>query len=436
MTTRSASSLRLAATMLGCWCVLAACSSDGPAPRARAAASGGEEVVTPPPPPPVLGTASTSERDASPPPPAAAPSDVLYDPDKIPSFELEFEPAAIALLSSTLEADKKTWVHARFKFGSVTFADVGVRRKGGTTYRVLPDKASLKVKFNKWVKGQKLYGLEELTLNNMGSDPTRLSERLAYHVFRAMDLPAQRANTAHLSINGEDYGIYANVETPDENFLARVFGNRVRSLYEVVWGSSWMPGDTGYEIDIGAPGAPAGTMPDIDQLSAAVAASKDETLLADLSPRLHVRQWLRHSATEAVTGHHDGYAYGFWESHNYFMVGDVDGKFSLVPWSTDLSFSDSDGVPDAANPRSDTALVRCMKSACWTEYKNEMKSVLSTYEKLDLVSLATKWHDQIDPLVRSDPKGPGSIRLYEETTAKLFDWLAARPSVIRTQLGL
>lgn len=435
MTTRSASFLRLAATMLGCWSILAACSSDAPAPRARASASGGEEEVVAPPPPPVVEAAPTSERDASPPPDARAPGEDLYDPEKVPSFELELEPAAIALLSNPLE-DKKTWVHARFKFGAVTFADVGVRRKGGTTYRVLPDKASLKVKFNKWVKGQKLNGLEELTLNNMVSDPTRLSERLAYHVFRAMGLPAQKANTAHLSINGEDYGIYANVETPDENFLARAFGNRVRTLYEVVWGSSWMPGDTGYEIDIGAPGAPAGTMPDIDLLSAAVAASKDETLLADFAPRLHVRQWLRHSATEAVTGHHDGYAYGFWESHNYFMVGDVDGKFSLVPWSTDLSFSDSDGVPDAANPRSDTALARCTKSACWNEYKIEMQSVLSTYEKLDLVSLATKWHDQIDPLVRSDPKGAGSVALYEETTAKLYDWLAARPNVIRAQLGL
>jgi hypothetical protein len=140
----------------------------------------------------------------------------LYDPDTIPKFELTFDAAAMAVLTSTNVADNETWVHAHFKHGAITFPDVGVRRKGSQTFRSLPQKAALKVKFNKWVKGQKLYGLKEITLNSMVSDPTCLSERLTYHVFRALGLPAPKANTAELTINGEPYGIYANIETPDE----------------------------------------------------------------------------------------------------------------------------------------------------------------------------------------------------------------------------
>ena len=67
---------------------------------------------------------------------------------------------------------------------------------------------------------------------------------------------------------------------------------------------------------------------------------------------------------------------------------------------------------------------------------SEGGSVLAIYETLDLVNLARSWHDQIDALVRSDPKRERSIGAYERETANLYDALAARPNVVRAQLGL
>jgi CotH kinase protein len=361
----------------------------------------------------------------------------LYDPDTIPKFELTLDDAAIAILSSGVEEEKKTWARGHFKFGDVSFADVGVRVKGSSTLQWLPEKASLKVKFNKWVKGQKLNGLEEITLNNMVSDPTFIAERITYHVFRTMGLPAPKANTAQLTINGEDYGLFANVETPDENFIARAFGGKARTLYEVDWASNWVPGDEdGIEVEVPAPGASPGAMPDVDRFFEAVRAAKDETLLADIAGHLDTQQWLRFCAAEAATGHYDGYAYGVWSSHNYFMVGDADGRFSLTPWSTDLSLSDREGVPDAANPRRAVVLSRCKNGGCWDVYKNEVRSALAAFEAMDLVNLAKKWHDQIDALVRSDSKRNMSLSEYDGETAKLYKWLAARPGVVRKQLRL
>jgi CotH kinase protein len=369
-----------------------------------------------------------------------APTRDFYDPSTIPTIELTMDAPALATLANAAEVALKTWVHATLKVDGTTFADVGVRIKGASTLRLLPDKASLKVKLNKWVKGQKLHGLEALTLNNMVSDPTFLAERLTYHVFRSLGLPAPKANTAHVSINGEDYGIYANIETPDENFLARAFAGKARSLYEVNWGSSWLPdegGESGFEPDVALPGAPDGTKPDVDRLFQAVALAKNETLLADLEGHLHTRQWLRHSAAEAVTGHYDGYAFGMWSSHNYFMAGDVDGKFSLVPWSTDLSLSDREGVPDAANPRPIVVLARCkLTTACWDTYKSELRLVLDSYEKLDLQNLAKTWHAQIAGLVTSDPKRSQSLADHESETELLYQWIANRPNIVRGQLGL
>jgi CotH kinase protein len=386
------------------------------------------------------GDGIADQEPASAAPAEQTPSWDLYDPSTIPTIELTMDAPALATLANVTEVAQKTWVHATLKVDRTTFADVGVRIKGTSTLRLLPDKASLKVKLNKWVKGQKLHGLEELTLNNMMADPTFLAERLTYHVFRSMGLPSPRANTAHVTINGEDYGIYSNIESPDENFLAHAFAGRARSLYEVNFGSAWLPGaggESGFETDVALPGAPEGTKPDVDRLFQAVAVAKDETLLADLEGHLHTTQWLRHSAAEAVTGHYDGYAFGWWGSHNYFMAGDVEGKFALVPWSTDLSFSDRAGVPDAANPRPKVVLARCKRSTtCWEAYKSELRAVLEIYETLDLQNLARTWHEQIVSLVTTDPKRSATLAYHDSETELLYQWIVARPNVVRGQLDL
>jgi hypothetical protein len=419
-------------------CAILACSSSSPT---RAAPAPAEETTTPPnaratpKPEPSRVDSGVGASNGSPPP-----SD-LYDPDTIPHFELTLDGAAMAILSNPAEAEKKTWVHGQFKFGAVTFADVGVRRKGSYSFRALPKKAPLKIKFNKWVKGQKLRGLEELTLNNNLSDHTYLEQRLALHIFRSAGLPAMKANSAQLTINGEDYGVYTNVETPDENFLARVFGAKAKTLYEVEGdGSSWMPGsDSSWESDIPDPGAPVGTKPDLDALFQAVATAKDATLLADLESHLHTKQYLQYCAVEGITGQHDGYAYGFFGSHNYFMAGDSDGKFSLIPWSMDTTFVASSGAEiDVAKPMPDNVLLaRCSRNVtCWNSYKAEMQSMLAAYEALDVVNLAKKWHEQIDALARSDPKREHDISFYASQTDRMYEWMAARPQVIRQQLGL
>ncbi|MDB4938441.1 MAG: hypothetical protein JWP87_5413 [Labilithrix sp.] len=437
----------LVAAWLGVGYTLAACSSDAPATSSAAAAGADPEGS---------GKGGSAAPDDRPGPssegpswsgrPAAvdatngpeAPPD-LYDPDTIPAFELTFDAAAMAILTSLNPTDQQTWVHGSFKMGAITFADIGVRRKGASTFRALPKKASLKLKLNKWVKGQKLYGLTDLTLNNMVSDATCLAERLTYHVFRSLGLPAQRANTAHVTINGENYGLYANIETPEEKFLARVFGTKAKTLYEVNSGSDWLPGgQRGFQIDVADPTAPPGTRPDVDLLFGAVQAATNDNLLSDLAPHLHTTRWLRFAAAEAVTGHRDGYAYSLYGSHNYFMAGDADGKFSLIPWSTDLTLvEDSAAALSAASPLPNTVLGRCaLGASCWNAYKAEVSSVLDVYATLDLVNLATKWHAQIDALATADPKREATVGRYVQKTGLLYGWLAARPGVLRAQLGL
>jgi len=359
----------------------------------------------------------------------------LYDAAIVPKFELTLAPDAIAILSSTATADQKTWVHGSFRYGAHEVLDVGIRRKGSSTFRALPGKASLKVRFDKYVNGQTFAGLHELTLNNMVSDETGLAERLSYHVFRAAGLPAQRANSATVTINGDNYGLYANIETPNKDFIKRVFGATSKTLYEADYGE-WLPNDGSYSEEVGD-----GSKADLNALFAAVAATSDANLPNALAPNLDVTEWLRFSAAEGVIGDRDGYAFSIYSSHNYFLAGNTNGVLSLVPWSLDLTFEDNPRVvvtaPKPAYPTGEpTLLVRCKQApACWTAYKAQVSAVLQVFQTENLGALAQTWHAQIDPFQRNDPKRESTIATYDAETNNLYAWIAARPAIVNAQLA-
>ena len=67
----------------------------------------------------------------------------------------------------------------------------------------------------------------------MHSDPSMMHERLAYLVARqAGGIPASRANHALLTVNGQFYGLYTNVETVKKRMLRRWFADDAGPLFE------------------------------------------------------------------------------------------------------------------------------------------------------------------------------------------------------------
>jgi hypothetical protein len=51
-------------------------------------------------------------------------------------------------------------------------------------------------------------------------------------VFRAAGLPAPYCSFTHVTVNGADLGVYANVETVDEEMIARIYGDHDGELFE------------------------------------------------------------------------------------------------------------------------------------------------------------------------------------------------------------
>ncbi len=142
--------------------------------------------------------------------------------------------------------------------GDTLDSPVGVHFKGQTSYLMLPpntQKMSFAIDLDFADPGQSYEGYESYNLHNCYDDPSFLRE-VIYCQQSSHHIPAAKANYAHLYINGQDWGLYPNVQQLDGAFLEEWFlsdnGTRWRALKTIGGG----PGPGG-----GGPGSggPFGT---------------------------------------------------------------------------------------------------------------------------------------------------------------------------------
>lgn len=133
------------------------------------------------------------------------------------------------------------YVHADFEFAGRQFRDVAVRFKGNGTYLdAHGGKLPLKIDLNKYVKGQKLAGIETLNLHNNITDPGWMNEVLSYRLYRDAGVPAPRSSYARVfvTVTGQFtrryVGLYTVAENVDENFFQARLGSGAGALLKPV----------------------------------------------------------------------------------------------------------------------------------------------------------------------------------------------------------
>jgi spore coat protein CotH len=268
---------------------------------------------------------------------------------------------------------------------------VGVRKKGFIGSLDV-EKPGLRLDFDEYNDGGRLRGREDLTLNNTPQDPTMLRTCLAYQYFAAAGVPASGCAFAHVVVNGEDLGLYANVEPVDEALVERVTGAADAPLFEGTL-SDLRPGWTQtFEADSDAA--------DLGQLDAAVAAL-DAGDLDALATLIDLEDFVRFWAAEVVLGHWDGYN---WNRNNYYLYIDpADGLLRFLPWGTDavLSSANPGGGRDwiAVNGALGLALA---KDPTWrAAYEAELDRQLTLVWDAEAVAAqAEAWVDQLSEVHR------------------------------------
>ncbi len=229
------------------------------------------------------------------------------------------------------QARPYTYVEASVSINGVVFPKVGLRKKGfiGSLSKTRP---SLKIKLNHIDKKGEIDGITLLTLNNNKQDISQVSQFMGYALFNAAGIPAPRCAYAKVTVNGENLGIYSNVESVRKPMLKRAFGNNKGPLYEGTVVDFYEEWDNSFEHKRGDDRIGRAK---INQLIDVLADKQPtEEAIGDL---VDLDAFYRFWAVESLLGFWDGYS---GNNNNFFIYLNPDtDKFHFLPWGADSLFT-------------------------------------------------------------------------------------------------
>jgi hypothetical protein len=312
---------------------------------------------------------------------------------------------------------------------------VEVHLKGnvGGSFRPLTGKAAFKLKFK---KAERFLGLRKMTLNNMVEDPSMIHETLAYSLFRAAGVPASRTGFAYLRVNGEDFGVYLDIETLDETALARLYGaGNTLHLYEGEFGADVdAEGVPKFEIDEGEE-----SRADLEALAAAVAATSPgfSSRVAGLAGLDEMtRMW----AVEKYISHWDGYAgeEAANKPNNYYLHSDLAGLFQMLPWGTDNTWQIERRI--GFDGHAGLLFNDCLGgSECFGRYVAALQGLQGQVTALDPDALAASTTALLKPWQELEEeessRGERDVAEIEAAVAEVRQYIAERPGELAAWLA-
>jgi RNA polymerase sigma factor (sigma-70 family) len=242
------------------------------------------------------------------------------------------------------------WVRAAFDLGGVAFTNVAVRVKGNGSWlgSLMVPKRAFKVDLNKFARGQKLGGLDELTFNNLVWNYSSLSDALAYEFFRDAGVPASRTAYAWISASvtkqwdRKPLGLYLMVETVDESFALERFGSKRTPVFKPVTydlfaylGDDWSAYAGIYDLKTEATPRQRQRVVDFARL---VSFATDEEFGAQVGDFVDLDNFARFLAGEVLLSSYDSILL---DGQNFYIYLDPrSDKFGFIPWDLDSAWGD------------------------------------------------------------------------------------------------
>lgn len=343
----------------------------------------------------------------------------LFQVDTITTLEVFVDDSQWQALTE----DNYTYVEASLAIGPAWFSRVGLRKKSTVgSNRSLSDKAAFKIDLNRY-DDHTIGGLKGLTLNNMVQDPTYVAEHLAYRIFREGGIPAPRVGYARLHINGEDWGLYALIETVDDVFLSGWYADNSGVLYEGAYGTDLTESELAdFEVDEGD----AGARDDLAAVAAVLSGAADDESVAALEELVMLDSFLLNMAIEAAILHWDGYT----TANNYRLYHDPrSDRIELLPWGTDQTFISSSYAPYSGYG---LMLGFCMDNAgCRTRYGDALGDAADLMDALALGEEQAAVRAMLADDIASDPRSEHSEADQQSYLSYMSDCIERCPDEIR-----
>jgi CotH protein/lamin tail-like protein len=275
---------------------------------------------------------------------------IFFTDDELTQITVTMDPADLdAMLADPFD---NTFRHCTVRVVNsqtdTIIEDVAIRPRGNTSRSAV--KKSWKLKFNEFIPGREVFGLEKLNLNGHQNDTSVIRGKLSWDVFNAFGVPSPRASMVRLVINDGSLvdDVYVNVEQIDDEFLAAWFGDDTGNLYQCTYKGERAdlrfvaPGDSSTYANLGnltyelENDSGINQHADLADFIFFIESSDDATFAAEINDRFNVDTFLRAMAVDCVNGQWDNIWYG---ANNYFLYLNPDtGIFEYIPFDMDNTY--------------------------------------------------------------------------------------------------
>lgn len=382
----------------------------------------------------------------------------FYDPTQIIIIELQFDQTNWwQQLEDNYES--ATDISCTAVIDGSTYENVGVRFKGQTSYFTIDgDKKSFNVSLDAFVDGQDHDGYESFNLQNCAYDPSFLREFIYERKIRR-HIPAAQCAFVWLYINGEDWGLYPNVQQLNAEFIEEWFqennGTRWRADSEDSGPGGGGPGGGG--PGGGGPGWGDGTAAlnwlgadqaeyqehytlktsNIEDPWADLVTTCDvlentplDELYAALDPIMDVDRTLWFLASEILFSDDDGYVYK--GKMDYYLYFDLEsGRMVPLEYDGNTVMDDQNGDWDPFFHADDENYPLLYRLLDVPELRQRYLAHLRVLIE-DVMNPETfnpelqEWADMIDGLVNEDPKKLYTYNAFLNDVEGLQEWAEDR----------
>jgi len=355
---------------------------------------------------------------------------------ELPEYQLFIHPSAIS------ELRKDIWIEdpvaAKLTINKKKYAvDIAYR---GSHIRDLRKK-SYQLSF---YKPDTYRNAKEVHLNAEFKDPSLLRNKLSFDFFNDIGCLAPNSRFVFMKINGKSEGVYLELESVDEHFLANrqlpegslyyaVDGDANFSLMSDLDKEAKKSLKLGYEQKCGTAQADE----QLQHLIMNINTIPREEFEHEIVKYVNVDKYLCWLAGVICTQNFDGFV------HNYALYRNGDtGQFEIIPWDYDATWGrDVHGESMQADylriEGFNTLTARILDVKTFrTYYKNLLEGIVKSKFNVDYMKPKIQaMHDLIRPYIQKDPYEKDNIDLFDKEPDFICAYIEARGNYIISQLN-
>lgn len=339
-------------------------------------------------------------------------SRLVFDDTRVGRLDVTISPAALQWMYNNVNSDSEHVASIRFRNAVIdeSYDSIGFRLRGATSRTA--QKKSFKVDMNRFISGQKIHGLKNLNFNGEHNDISIMRSKLSMDIMNSVGLQASRAAYCEVYINGKYYGLYTNIEEPDELFLERRYKDPRGNLWKCIYPADLRylgENPTSYTsiLNNGTPAYDLKTNTDrpdfggIIRLARMLNNTSNSVMRDSVDLFIDAPSVLKYTAMCVVTGSWDCY----WSlMNNYFLYLDpATGRMMMHPYDFDNSFGVSWSTSDWATadiynwPKFASGARPLVEKLLANSYYRNMYTHFISYFANNVFTL-TKLNDRIDSL--------------------------------------